>query len=340
MSGRAATDAAVDDRDGAAPRLSVVLITENEADRIETCLDSVFAACRRAVPSFEVILVDSASTDETVERASDYPITIERIPAEHTVSCGAGRYVGDAAARGDLTLHVDGDMELTEEWLARAAAYLRDHDDVAAVEGCLDESDQDGVVDVDKVGGCMLYDAAALESVGGFDPWLVGYEDVDAGYRLSTAGYRLVRLPDVSAVHPTGDGLSEPLRRWRMGYYFASGQTMRKSLDSPRMLAKLLARQRYKAGLFGWLLLGLAVLPRRRALAGWVGGSLVAFAALAALRGPAGAARFTVRKCLGLAGVPVGLAKEARDPETFPLEAVERVRTGPIHGRQRAAESG
>jgi len=207
--------------------LSVVIIAENEEALIGECIESVFAACQ-SVPAFEVILVDSASTDRTVERAREYPVTILRIPEGHTVSCGAGRYVGDQVARGEVVLHIDSDMTLTETWLPRAIEYLRTNDDVAAVEGCLDDSDQEGVVDVEKVGGVMLYDADALAEVGGFDPFLLGYEDIDVGFQLKTAGYRLVRLPAVSAIHHDEGTIAEPLRRWRQGYYVAPGQTIRR----------------------------------------------------------------------------------------------------------------
>ena len=174
--------------------LSVVIIAENEEEWIREGIESVFAACR-GVSAYEVILVDSASTDRTVERAAEYPITILRIPEEHAISCGAGRYVGDQVASGELVCHVDGDMTLTETWLPRAIEYLDEHPDAAAVEGCLDRSTQTGVLEVNKVGGVMLYDAHALAQVGGFDPYLLGHEDIDVGYQLKTAGYRLVRLP-------------------------------------------------------------------------------------------------------------------------------------------------
>lgn len=90
--------------------LSVVIIAENEANRIGDCIESVLAAAARAVPAFEVILVDSASTDRTVRIAEEHPVTILRIPPEQTVSCGAGRYVGDRAAGGELVLHVEADL--------------------------------------------------------------------------------------------------------------------------------------------------------------------------------------------------------------------------------------
>lgn len=319
--------------------LSVVVITQNEADRVEDCLDSVFAACRRAVSTFEVILVDSASSDGTVERASEYPVSILRIPDEHVISCGAGRYVGDAVASGELTLHVDGDMRLSAEWLVEAVSYLRDQQDVAGVEGCLNEVDQDGVVDVDKIGGVMLFDTAALDAVGGFDPWLVGYEDIDVGYRLTDAGYRLVRLPVLSAEHPEDDTLFEPLRRWRAGYLFASGQMMRKSIDSPRIVGRLIVRQKYKTALFLWLCAGAVALTRRRWLAGWIGVGLLAALGLVAIRGPRGAARFGTQKALALAGIPVGLSKQPRPVDEYPLGEVERVQTGDVQRTERAISS-
>jgi glycosyltransferase involved in cell wall biosynthesis len=310
-------------------RLSVVVITENEEDRVRECIESVFAACR-SVPSFEVILVDSASTDRTVEYAADYPITVLRIPDEHTVSCGAGRYVGDRVARGELVLHVDGDMTLTEIWVPRAIEQLGDPE-VAAVEGNLDESAQTGVVDVNKVGGVMLYNAAALAGVGGFDPYLLGYEDVDVGFRLKEAGYRLIRLPDVSAVHHDEGGFSEPIRRWRQGYLTAPGQVIRKWSSSPPMLWRLLKRQRFKVALLAWLTVGLVSLLSVPMLLGWLLVSTIGFGVVASMRGVTGAARLILAKGMGVIGLVEGLRTSTPDAEAYPLDAVQVVREGQVH---------
>ncbi|APE95098.1 glycosyltransferase family 2 protein [Halodesulfurarchaeum formicicum] len=309
--------------------LSVVIITENEEDRVRECIESVFEACR-AVPSFEVILVDSASTDRTVEYAAEYPITVLRIPEEHTVSCGAGRYVGDRVARGELVLHVDGDMTLTKSWLPRAIEQLGDPQ-VVAVEGNLDTSTQTGVKDVDKVGGVMLYDATALAAVGGFDPYLLGYEDVDVGFRLKEAGYRLVRLPEVSAVHNAGEGFSEPVQRWRQGYLIAPGQTVRKWAHSPSMLWRLIRRQRYKVALGIWLGVGVLSLLSGTMLLGWLLLSLVGFGVVASKLGIVGAARIFLAKGMGVVGLIEGLRTPTPPAEEYPLDAVEVLREGQVH---------
>lgn len=308
--------------------LSVVIIAENEEEWIRECIESVFAACR-GVSAYEVILVDSASTDRTVERAAEYPITILRIPEEHAISCGAGRYVGDQVASGELVCHVDGDMTLTETWLPRAIEYLDEHPDAAAVEGCLDRSTQTGVLEVNKVGGVMLYDAHALAQVGGFDPYLLGHEDIDVGYQLKTAGYRLVRLPEVSAEHhDEGGTLVEPLRRWRQGYPLAPGQAIRKHAGSPAVLRLLIRRQRYKLALLAWLLAGVAALPSRPRRRGWLLLSVAAFAAVAARLGVGDAVNFVAAKAMGLVGVAVGLGRPTPDPRTFPVSEVEVVAAG------------
>lgn len=311
--------------------LSVVIITENEQDRIGGCIESIITAARRAVPSFEIILVDSASTDRTVEIAGKYPITILRIPEEETVSCGAGRYVGDHVARGDLVLHVDGDMRLTDSWLTGAVDVLETESDVAAVEGWLNESDDTAVREVSKVGGVMCYDADALAAVGGFDPFLHGYEDIDVGYRLTAAGYRLVRLPSVSAEHPTAArSLTEPFRRWRHGYLLASGQTIRKSLANPHILRLLIARQQYKLLVLAWLTIGLASVASLGLFVGWLMASTLGFAALARRRGVRGATHLVLVKFMGLVGLLYGLGTPTPDPTEYPLETVSVIQSGSV----------
>ena len=310
--------------------LSVVIIAENEEEHIRACIESVFEACRD-VRGFEVILVDSSSTDRTVERAFEYPITVLRIPDAHTVSCGAGRYVGDRIASGETVLHIDGDMTLTETWLPLAMERLREPD-VAAVEGCLDRSTQSEVREVDKVGGVMLYDAAALREIGGFDPYLLGYEDVDVGFQLRDAGYRLLRLPEVSAIHHDDGAVTESFRRWRQGYLIAPGQTIRKWARSPTILWRLIRRQRYELGVLAWVCAGAVAAISTPLAVGWLLCSALAVSVVASKLGVRGAVDFFMAKCFGLVGLAVGLRRRTRAAEAYPVNAVEVVAEGTVHG--------
>lgn len=322
-----------DRHDSGAPTdriLSVVIVTYNEADRVGACVESVLRACG-AGPPFEVFLVDSNSTDRTVDIAREYPISILQIPADDLTTPGAGRHVGAQAARGEYLLFVDGDMELTEGWLRRALALLDEHDDVAGVDGHLNESDAVGVEGVEMLHGVALYDAVAFEDVAGFDPHLRSLEDIELGYRLTLAGYRLLRLPDVVAHHPWDTGVGSVLLRWRNGYYVGLGQVVRKFHASPGILGKFLVRYRYPLLFNCWLVLGVAM-----AIVGVASGATVplrswgvltatAVAAEVAWEGVVGTSRRVVEYALMPAGFVAGLVDPPRDPATFPLESVRTV---------------
>ncbi len=329
-----------DDR-SALPSLSVVVVTYNEAARVETCLESVLAACEAAA---EVILVDSNSTDRTVELARDYPVRILRIPDDDLTTPGAGRYVGQQAASGDQILFVDGDMRLSASWLERARRVVRDRDGVAGVDGHLNEPPRDGAEahtrgdatagdrsdaatssgskSVGALRGVALYDAAVLERVDGFDPYLRSLEDVELGYRITDGGYELRRLPGVAASHPYTPGAAELLRRWRNGYYFGLGQAVRKNLDSARTVRKLLARH-LLAGLFAcWVALGAASALAGPSLAvAWLGVSVVLFAADVAWEGTGYAVQRVGKYVLTAAGFVRGFLLRPRDRAGFPVES-------------------
>lgn len=332
----AAATSAVQEAD--CPALSVVVVTRNEADRVEDCLESVFSACRH-VSSFEVILVDSNSTDGTVDLVADYPITVLTIPSEELCTPGAGRFVGTRHADADRILFVDGDMVLRPDWLPRALEALG-ADDVAAVDGWLNDREDDTVREVESVRGVALYDADALAVVGGFDPYLRSLEDVHLGFELSAAGYRLLRVPRVAASHPRRPPVVEPFRRLRRGYADGIGQVLRKSASRPSILARHLSRERYRLSVCLWLILGLAALRHRTARWSWAGASVLAFLYVVRRLGPVDALSFVVDKVVVSLGIALGARAPVRSPGAFPLDAVEVVTEGRVLDARKAANDG
>lgn len=59
---------------------SILLLTKNEAANIGRCLDAVFS--QEQVPEFEVIVVDSGSSDGTLEILRRYPLQLHQISAD------------------------------------------------------------------------------------------------------------------------------------------------------------------------------------------------------------------------------------------------------------------
>ena len=74
-------------------QLAFVLITRNQAWNVDRLLRSIFNE-----PAFdeawEIVLVDSASTDATIDLAQIHPITILQLDSTERLTAAAGRLVG------------------------------------------------------------------------------------------------------------------------------------------------------------------------------------------------------------------------------------------------------
>lgn len=97
------------------PRLSVIVITRNEATRLARCLVSVRGAD-------ELIVVDSGSTDGTVELARSLGARVEVAP--DWPGFGAQKNRALALARGEWVLSLDADEWLDETLAAEIARVV------------------------------------------------------------------------------------------------------------------------------------------------------------------------------------------------------------------------
>jgi glycosyltransferase involved in cell wall biosynthesis len=88
----------------AAGRISLCMIVRDEEEMLEACL----ASCREAVS--EMIVVDTGSTDRTIEIAESFGARVLRF--EWTGSFSEARNVGIDAATGDWILWLDADEQL------------------------------------------------------------------------------------------------------------------------------------------------------------------------------------------------------------------------------------
>ncbi len=209
------------------PVVAAVLISRNEEENIGPCIESVLRSLSSAragglVEEFEVVLVDSASTDRTVSIALRYPIRILRLNRSWPLSAAAGRYVGFKHTSAPVLLFLDGDEELLQGWLERALEHLSSPD-VAAVAGHEIEASPGTSVIARKYRSAQrpdqlpkaimltdsmcsgLFKRDAVEQVGGIQPFLRAAEDRDLGTRLRAAGWQLLLMPEVMAKHRWSD---------------------------------------------------------------------------------------------------------------------------------------
>ncbi|QOJ24019.1 MAG: glycosyltransferase [Gammaproteobacteria bacterium] len=230
-------------------KLSIIIKAFNEEALVASCLETALTEVLKI--GGEVILVDSLSTDRTVEIARRYPIRI--VQFLHKIDCGCASAVqlGYQYALGEYIYVLDGDMELQAGFLSVALNYLESNPDVAGVGGKLLDSSINTwadkrraseaealqqIKDVLELGGGGLYRRKAIESVGYLaHRWLPACEEAELGVRLRAQGWRLVRLPEAAVIHT---GYSEStsqmlLRLWRNRRLHAYGMYLRSAFGHP-----------------------------------------------------------------------------------------------------------
>ncbi|MER3397615.1 MAG: glycosyl transferase family 2 [Chloroflexota bacterium] len=113
------------------PKASIIIRAKNEERDIGLTLSMVF---RQRMRDFEVIVVDSGSTDRTLEVARRFPVKIIEIPPEK-FTYGRALNIGIAASRGEylvcLSAHA---IPADEEWLGNLLSGF-DDPEVAGVYG-------------------------------------------------------------------------------------------------------------------------------------------------------------------------------------------------------------
>jgi rhamnosyltransferase len=111
---------------------SILVLTKNEARNIGACLEAIYA--QKNAGTFEVLIVDSSSTDETREIASRYPARIEQISAEEFHHAGTRNFAATLAGGKYLVYLAADALPASSDWLEALVGNFADAG-VAAVYG-------------------------------------------------------------------------------------------------------------------------------------------------------------------------------------------------------------
>lgn len=180
-------------------KVSVIVTTYNEEKHIRHLLDSL----RRQEHLHEVILVDAASTDRTVERARRVPDVPLQVVVQKC-SRGAGRNLGAAQATGDALAFIDGDCIANSRWLE---ALVAASDPNVIVAGRTELLGYWAFTKLHRVElphrgqdttwpSCnLLYPRDLFQRLGGFDEHFVTAEDIDLNFRAVDAGAKIRSAP-------------------------------------------------------------------------------------------------------------------------------------------------
>ncbi|MBN1895392.1 glycosyltransferase [bacterium] len=217
--------------------LSVIIIGRNEARHIDRCIRSVLKATE-SVPGREILYVDSASEDGTVDIARRHAIDIVRLKKEWPLSAAAGRYIGSRLTGGRNLFFIDGDSLVFRSWIPGALLELRKDPRLAGLAGVVHEiwEDRSGKVvgllknryeqaaqdsETRTLGGIGLYKREILEEVGSFNPYLTVDEERELGLRIRRAGYCMKRTSRPMALTHSfeRETMGEIVRRSRSRLY-------------------------------------------------------------------------------------------------------------------------
>lgn len=230
--------------------LSVVIICKNEERFIEGCIKSVLAATSQ-IEDREIVVVDSLSTDRTVDLAREFPVAIYRLEENQRHTPAAGRYIGFLKTSGEYVLFVDGDSFLVRGFIEKALACFEESPEVAAVIGrrrevyygyagteVLGEEEDineigDTPRDVSVALASALYRRDVLEHVGPFNPYLFSAEEAELSGRIRRHGYRIVGIPVEMVVHNTlpREKARTQFQRMKSNLHLGPGQVLRYRLQ-------------------------------------------------------------------------------------------------------------
>ena len=224
--------------------LSVILITKNQEWNVSRLIQSILNNIKW-IHSSEVYLVDSASTDRTVEIACQFPINVLELQPSQPLTASAGRYTGYQYTSGRYVLFLDGDMALFPGWLEKGMELLMNRADAGAVTGIVidnpigsldftmagskSEMESLQTVDIPFSPGAALFSRHVLEKVGSFNPYLISDEEPELCLRIRSAGFKIVCLEIPMVCHYTYSSykISTQFGRWRRGLYLGMGQVLR-----------------------------------------------------------------------------------------------------------------
>ena len=227
------------------PSVTVALVNHNSRDDVLTCIDSVL---EQDYPStqVEIIVVDNASTDGSVEAIRSTFPTVQVIANDDNVGFAPAINQAARAGRGEMLALINNDAVAEPDWLRELIAPMVDNARIRCTGGLVVEPDgttiqfgggrltfyghgieaHEGEQVTDRLhaepsifvtGASLATPRAFYLDIGGFDDdFFAFFEDVDYGWRVWVLGYETWFIPAARIRHKAHGTISRAGNaRWR-----------------------------------------------------------------------------------------------------------------------------
>lgn len=229
------------------PDLSIVIATRNRAHKLAAGL--VRLASLKTAYSYEVIVVDNDSSDETAKTVDHFVRNFSNISylLETAEGVSAARNRGWRSVSSDIIAFVDDDIIVAPDYIDRVMDVFADRPHLGFVAGQIRLGDPDdlplmidlrsapeefppyGLISTTGLAGANLaFRRACLVAIGGFDPALgtgtrFACEDLDAATRAVWAGWPGGYDPRPVVYHHHGRRTAEDRFRLLRRYDYGRG---------------------------------------------------------------------------------------------------------------------
>jgi len=197
--------------------ISFIVIGKNEGWKITKCINSIFNTVRlNSVNSFEIIYIDSGSTDDSISRIKKFgDVQIFKITS--VPNAAIARNIGAKESKGDVLFFIDGDMEIIPKTFSLIysikdglkADYISGNFTNYYYNQSGDFLYKEDYHNLTKdtyqptTGGLFIIKRVLWEKMGGMRNIFRKSQDIDFGLRLSKKGILLLRKKEILAIHHT-----------------------------------------------------------------------------------------------------------------------------------------
>jgi len=216
--------------------VSVVIVTHNNENDIEECLASIIS--QRPAPR-EIIVIDSGSTDGTVQLASSFT-RVRVAEAKRNIGYAAGNNLGIRLAKGEYIVFLNPDTVVEESWLRELINAMNSCSSPAICQSRIVRYDNPSILNSDgncvsivgfawagsnglprnsdqamkriayPSGASMIVRRDIIDQIGGFDEeFFMYHEDLDFGYRAWLSGHSVWCEPKSVARHKYKDVMTD-----------------------------------------------------------------------------------------------------------------------------------